>query len=100
MNSAECSFPKDHPSLAGHFPGAPIIPGALLLARVQQIIHDCIPEESYVFRSAKFLRPVRPGDLLRIAWKKGAMGELAFLCEVQDELALTGVLVNVKAQSG
>jgi len=70
------------------------------LARVQQIIHDRIPEEGYVLRSAKFLRPVRPGELLRIAWKKGAIGELSFLCEIQDEPALIGVFVNIKAQSG
>jgi 3-hydroxymyristoyl/3-hydroxydecanoyl-(acyl carrier protein) dehydratase len=33
-NSVEFSIPGTHPSLAGHFPGRPIVPGVVLLDHV------------------------------------------------------------------
>src|SRR5262249_26671347 len=63
-------FPTNHPTSAGHFPGNPIIPGAVLLDEVlRAVAHqyksatDCC-----VIRQVKFLRPVRPGDRLVIRW--------------------------------
>lgn len=86
--------------MAGHFPGAPIVPGALLLVRVQQVIHACVPEENYVLRSAKFLRPVKPGELVSLTWKRGTTGDLTFTCGAQDEPALVGVFTNRNPPSG
>ena len=100
MDCAEFSFSMDHPSIAGHFPGAPVVPGALLLMRIQQVIHDCVPGDRYVLKSAKFLRPVRPGESLRMFWEKRTTGEISFLCEGQDELALTGVFAICNVSSG
>ncbi|MEO6927707.1 MAG: hypothetical protein ABI190_00970, partial [Casimicrobiaceae bacterium] len=54
-------FPPWHPSFAGHFPGHPIVPGALLLAAVERALvargHRVIGCDS-----AKFVRPVAPDD--------------------------------------
>jgi 3-hydroxymyristoyl/3-hydroxydecanoyl-(acyl carrier protein) dehydratase len=100
LDSAEFSFSKDHPSIAGHFPGSPIVPGALLLMQIQQMIHDLLPGDRYVLRSAKFLRPVRPGESLRVFWEKRTTGEISFLCEGQDEPALTGMFEIRNASSG
>ena len=86
--------------MAGHFPGAPIVPGALLLVRVQEVIQACVPEESYVLRSAKFLRPVKPGELLHLTWQRGTNSDLTFTCGAQDEPALVGVFTNIKAPGG
>lgn len=89
---AEFSFSNDHPSLAGHFPGDPIIPGVTLLVRVQEVIHaSIVPGEIYKLRSAKFLRPVKPGEPLNISWEKGVSGDLSFHCAIRDIPALTGV---------
>lgn len=90
---AEFSFSNDHPSLAGHFPGEPIIPGVTLLVRVQEAIHiSIVPGEIYKLRSAKFLRPVKPGEPLNISWEKGASGDLSFHCAIRDVPGIDGSL--------
>jgi 3-hydroxymyristoyl/3-hydroxydecanoyl-(acyl carrier protein) dehydratase len=91
------AFASDHPTAAGHFPGNPIIPGALLLDTVV----DAIRGESaapYAIRVVKFLRPVRPGDRVRIAWRE-ERGETHFECSLiaTGEIAATGTLRTATA---
>ena len=63
--------PADHPSLAGHFPGQPLLPGALVLAEVMEAIQR-VPAlvarlgATPTLAAAKFLAPVRPGSMLSI----------------------------------
>ncbi len=63
--------PPDHPAFAGHFPGQPLLPGALLLAEVLEAVQGVPalaarlgPQPS--LGAAKFLAPVRPGSMLTI----------------------------------
>lgn len=90
---AECHFPADHPAAAGHFPGNPIIPGAVLL---REVVRAVVAEGGAVgeIRSAKFLHPVRPGERLSIAWEMRADGEIRFTCEAGDPArrVLTGTM--------
>lgn len=89
-------FPSDHPAAVGHFPGNPIIPGAVLLNDVRDSIGKAerVSPMSFEISSAKFLRPVRPGDSVEIAWEKRANGEIRFDCLVtpEDRSAMTGIL--------
>lgn len=63
--SATTSFriPVDHPALPGHFPGAPVVPGVLLLAEglLQLGRLAGMPLHCRRIDSAKFLQPVAPG---------------------------------------
>lgn len=86
-------FDAGHPTAAGHFPGNPIIPGALLLDHALSAIGAGAPVEIQV---AKFLRPVRPGDSVAIRWQPQVNGAVKFECRVRDEIALSGA---VKATS-
>jgi 3-hydroxymyristoyl/3-hydroxydecanoyl-(acyl carrier protein) dehydratase len=54
--------PGDHPSLPGHFPGRPIVPGVVLLDLVFEAICDAIaqPVELLAVVSTKFLQAVAP----------------------------------------
>jgi 3-hydroxyacyl-[acyl-carrier-protein] dehydratase len=66
----------NEPFFAGHFPGAPVMPGVLILEAMAQVgavmVLKDLPdrENKLVFfvaiESAKFRRPVLPGDQLRI----------------------------------
>ncbi|HUH83236.1 MAG TPA: hypothetical protein VLX85_01425 [Stellaceae bacterium] len=95
-HSVETAFAIDHPTAAGHFPGNPIIPGALLLDAVLLAIGGDAPDarDGAEIRSVKFLRPVRPGDTLLIRWEPRPNGETRFegLLRDPERLALTGVV--------
>jgi 3-hydroxyacyl-[acyl-carrier-protein] dehydratase len=58
MRQASLSFPASHPAFAGHFPGAPLVPGALLLAEALAALG--LAHAGLEIASAKFLRPVGP----------------------------------------
>lgn len=52
-----------HPSLPGHFPGAPVVPGVLVLERVVaaiEAVHG--PLGALRLPQVKFLQPLLPGE--------------------------------------
>jgi len=56
------SVPADHPSLPGHFPGRPIVPGVVLLDLTFESICAALgqPIELVSIVSAKFMQAVAP----------------------------------------
>jgi 3-hydroxymyristoyl/3-hydroxydecanoyl-(acyl carrier protein) dehydratase len=58
VSDARLSFPASHPAFAGHFPGAPMVPGALLIAAALDALG--LGGAGTVIASAKFLHPVQP----------------------------------------
>jgi 3-hydroxyacyl-[acyl-carrier-protein] dehydratase len=92
MNKLTLHIPPNHPTGAGHFPGNPIIPGALLLAEVLRCIERA-EQARYVscnVKSAKFLHPVRPGDTVDIEYAFSAQGTIEFQCAVDGVKVLSG----------
>jgi len=58
MSAARLRFPAGHPVFAGHFPGLPLVPGALLLAAALESLG--LDGPGTAIASAKFLHPVPP----------------------------------------
>jgi 3-hydroxyacyl-[acyl-carrier-protein] dehydratase len=58
-------MPADHPVLAGHFPGRPIVPGVVLLERIEALLteHRLALRECM---SVKFHAPVMPAECVTI----------------------------------
>jgi 3-hydroxymyristoyl/3-hydroxydecanoyl-(acyl carrier protein) dehydratase len=54
--------PRDWPGFAGHFPGDPILPAAVLIDLALAVAGGATG-----IAKARFLAPVRPGDELRLA---------------------------------
>jgi len=95
MKQLTFSIPANHPTGAGHFPGNPIIPGALLLAEVLRCIEQSEGKcfASCNVKAAKFLHPARPGDKVDIEYAHSAQGTIEFQCAVAGTKVLSGGIV-------
>jgi len=58
----------DHPSLPGHFPGRPLVPGVVVLDRVLDAIeaHADVAPGALQLPQVKFLQPLLPGEAARV----------------------------------
>jgi 3-hydroxymyristoyl/3-hydroxydecanoyl-(acyl carrier protein) dehydratase len=79
-NATHWTVPLDHPAFAGHFPGAPIFPGVLLLDTVLHAITAAtgIALDICEIGSVKFLSPAGPGDELVIQHQLSSSGTIRF----------------------
>lgn len=94
--SVETSFdwvvPPNHPALAGHFPGRPIVPGVVLLDR-SLLLAGCLPPgRRWCIAQAKFLRPVGPGEALRWSFTASSDTAQRFVIHAGDALVASGLL--------
>ena len=61
------SIPAEHPSLPGHFPGQPIVPGVVVLERVLEAIEATHgPLGALRLPQVKFAQPLLPGEVADI----------------------------------
>lgn len=93
MAALTLQFAADHPCGPGHFPGNPVIPGALLLDEVLSRIATDLDLDggSWRVKSAKFPQPVRPGDIVHISYTHAANGEIRFECTVSGSKVMSGI---------
>lgn len=85
----------DHPTLAGHFPGAPIVPGVVILDEVAAALAEwrrgC---ELTGIRGAKFLLPLKPEQPFTISFNTANAVEtqVDFCCLVEARMIVEGRL--------
>ena len=81
----------DHPSLPGHFPGHPVVPGVLLLEEAIACILAALPGQAVAaVSSAKFLRAVAPDQAIDVAWEPAGADRVSFLCAADGLAVLRG----------
>ncbi len=84
----------DHPCLPGHFPGAPLVPGVVLLdeafARIGEALALAGGWRVERILSAKFRSPVLPGQEVHVFYELAGGGSLAFACRVGDDQVFDG----------
>jgi 3-hydroxymyristoyl/3-hydroxydecanoyl-(acyl carrier protein) dehydratase len=92
MASIERIFPPDLPAARGHFPGNPIVPGAVLLSETLRAIEDALQTRLLPYRItfAKFVHPLRPGERVVIEFSDPVAGVVAFTCAVGGRTVLKG----------
>ena len=89
--------PADHPVFVGHFPGQPLLPGALLVSEVMEAMARVPAMVARLgahptLAAVKFLSPVRPGATVDISLhpETGASRGVRFEVRCGDVIAASG----------
>ena len=90
-------FAADHPAFAGHFPGAPIVPGVLLLDAVIHATESALKQPIIGIASAKFLQPVGPDETVGLGVEGGNNGRSRFEITRGTQRAAAGQLLMAGA---
>lgn len=104
------SIGADHPAIAGHFPGRPIVPGVLVLREVLETVRGAIGKVKSVagLPTVKFSSPLKPDEILTVEVTVEAAAESAtesatesdgsaperatFVCRVDNRIVASGVV--------
>ena len=93
---------QDHPSLIGHFPGNPVVPGVVLLDHVRQCVEEWKHStlDTAYLTSVKFLSPLLMNDVstqsltILLNEKKATLNKettkIEFRCMKNDDLIMQG----------
>jgi predicted LPLAT superfamily acyltransferase/3-hydroxymyristoyl/3-hydroxydecanoyl-(acyl carrier protein) dehydratase len=95
MGAVTVTIDAQHPALAGHFPGAPILPGVLLLDEMVCAVEQDRSHTGTRWRigAAKFVKPVRPGETLTLEHEPLPNGSIRFHISSAGHPVAHGVLV-------
>ena len=84
-------IPATHPSLPGHFPGQPVVPGVVILEAVQRAIEAASGElPALKLPQVKFMQPLLPGEDALIEIDATATGRWRFRVLRGDTLIASG----------
>lgn len=85
----------NHPTLPGHFPGAPLVPGVVILDEVLAALIEWRQDSQLTgIRMVKFLAPLQPEQAFTISLslRNDYRAEVNFCCRAEDRLIVEGQL--------
>lgn len=82
-------MPSDHPVLIDHFPGNPLVPGALILDHVMEGIRSCDLGDVVTLglREIKFKSPLRGNEWAEVIYIQSPLGIRFSVMEGAREIA-------------
>ncbi|WP_426417218.1 hypothetical protein [Aestuariirhabdus sp. LZHN29] len=91
--SIEMKVPSDHPSLPGHFPANPVVPGVVILSCLLEGYSRAIsaPLRLQQLPRVKFLRPLLAEVAFQVTYRESA-GKLKFRGTIDGEPFVVGVM--------
>ena len=94
QHSVTLRIAPDHPSLPGHFPGFPIVPGVVLLDETLHAIERLqgADEASWHIGTVKFHHVVRAGEQLRLTFEWPTDAPLHFELRTARTLIASGTV--------
>ncbi len=87
----ERTFDASHPVFAGHFPGHPIVPGAILIAEIEDLL-EAHGYRALACESAKFLAPVSPRECCTMRVDCSDPHRARFEIAVAQRVSVRGVM--------
>ena len=86
----------EHPAYEGHFPDAPVLPGAVLLDEVIAALESAAPGGARPWRVTvvKFSAAVRPGEPLELEHESLQSGAIRFRVLSGERTVATGMLAR------
>jgi 3-hydroxymyristoyl/3-hydroxydecanoyl-(acyl carrier protein) dehydratase len=84
-----------HPSLPGHFPGNPIVPGVVILEEILAQMGQSLNKPFVLTHvpSVKFHSPLRPDELLQLTFDLLEGHSVSFSCQVDSRLIVSGQFI-------
>ena len=85
----------NHPTLPGHFPGTPLVPGVVILDEVLAVLIEWRQDSQLTgIRMVKFLAPLQPEQAFTISLSARSehAGEVNFCCRAADRIIVEGQL--------
>lgn len=97
---SQCVISTEHPSLPGHFPGQPIVPGVVMLNEVLAALKNWQPGFALgLVPAVKFMRPLQPGESFSIRLETTTNG-YRFECFTSDHVLAKGSLKERQPPEG
>jgi 3-hydroxymyristoyl/3-hydroxydecanoyl-(acyl carrier protein) dehydratase len=87
------SVSADHPVARDHFPHDHVVPGVVLLHRIERAVHAAEPKAAIIgLASLRFSAPARFGEDLQIALNRKSDDRMQVKVRQNDAVILSGTL--------
>jgi 3-hydroxyacyl-[acyl-carrier-protein] dehydratase len=92
MEIGTFAISREDPSLDGHFPGQPVVPGVVILAECLALIEAALGKGPVAaLRDVKFRRPLAPEESVAVRYAWQASDRINFAGYVGDAVLVSGV---------